>query len=130
MAGSSGPRPGPVGLPPDCPGNPRKVNPGEVGGVILFPIWCGSGPAAEILAARKPNYLLRAHAGSFRRVWVQTGMAAPLYGLVETPPEPASVLMAGLLSQLAAARAGMDPGGLLGLFVSREAAIFRAAMQQ
>lgn len=130
MAGSSGPRPWPVGLPPDCPGNPRKVNPGEVGGMTLFPIWCGGGPASEILAARKPNYLLRAHAGSFRRVWAQAGTATPLYGLVETPPGPASVLMAGELARFVAARAGMDPGGLLSLFVSREAAIFRAAMQQ
>lgn len=120
----------PVGLPPACPGEPRKVNPGEIAGLVLFPVWAGSGPASEILAARKPNYLLRAHAGSFRRVWVQSGAGRPLYGLVETPRGPVPMLMAGALRRMAAgARPAMDAGRLLDLFVSRAAAAFEAAAE-
>lgn len=119
------PRPAPVGIPPDCPGAPRKVNPGEIAGLVLFPIWCE--PIEDVLAARRPNYLLRAHAGSFRRAWAQAGTAAPLYGIVETPPGPASVLIAGALRKMAAGRPAMDAGRLLDLFISRAAAAFEGA---
>lgn len=110
----------PVGFPPGYPGRPKKVNPGELLEVALFPIWCD--PVESILATRRPNYLLRAHAGSFRRVWMQSGAGGPLYGLVETPPGPAPQLVAGLLAKAAARYKISDRP--LDLFVCWAAATF------